>query len=171
VSFPLATSTGINAFAGCTVLIAVSFPLATSIGGNAFSSCAALTTVDFPLATTTGESAFYNCTALTTVSFPELISLGNSAFYQCTALTTVSFPKLTTIGDYPFRNTGDKTLTIILPQAAPALSSIGIIFDTYAKTVIIKTPASRTGYDATWETNFKKAFGNSATVTLSFENL
>jgi hypothetical protein len=31
--------------------------------------------------------------------------------------------------------------------------------ESYTKTVTVKAPANRTGYDSSWEENFKKAFG------------
>jgi hypothetical protein len=44
--------------------------------------------------------------------------------------------------------------------------------DTYSKTVTIRTPPGRTGYNSSWQSDFKsKPFGNNVTVTLIFEEV
>jgi hypothetical protein len=162
---------GEYAFYGCTALTEVDFPLAQTIGTQAFYDCTALTEASFPLAQTTGNYAFYRCTALTEVDFPLAESIGALAFYGCTVLTDASFPAVTSIGARAFHNTGTAALTLTLPKAAPSVSAGSLSSNTYSKTVTIKTPADSTGYDTTWETNFKKAFGGNATITLKFEDL
>ena len=105
------------------------------------------------------------------MSFPLAASIRFEAFYGCTGLTSASFPKLTSIEGHAFSNTGTKALTLTLPKAAPTVSSESLYTSSYSKAVTVKTPASRTGYDSTWEANFKKAFGASGTITLSFADL
>jgi hypothetical protein len=83
-------------------------------------------------------------------------------------LETVSLPAATGIGAYAFHSTGSAALTITLPKAAPAVGYTEWS-ETYTKTVTIKTPADRTGYDNAWEADFKKTFGEDATITLVFE--
>ena len=102
VSFPLATTIGIEAFYFCISLTTASFPMATSIGNVAFYYCSSLTTVSFPLATTIGYWDFYDCTSLTTVSFPLATEIGYSAFWNCSSLINVSFPMATSIRDMAF---------------------------------------------------------------------
>jgi hypothetical protein len=70
-----------------------------------------------------------------------------------------------------FSKTGSQALTIILPANAPQVEETGYYIDRFSKTVTIKTPAGRTGYNTRWETSFKKAFSLSATITFVFENL
>jgi hypothetical protein len=91
-------------------------------------------------------------------------------FYGCTGLTTVDLPEATYIGSYAFQNTGTTPLAITLPKAAPSLSSIGYSFNDYSKMVTVKTPADRTGYDASWQHNFKVFFSH-ADVTLAIEKI
>jgi hypothetical protein len=43
--------------------------------------------------------------------------------------------------------------------------------DAYSKTVTIKAPPGGSGYDSSWNADFKKAFGASADITLQFEQL
>jgi hypothetical protein len=81
----------------------------------------------------------------------------------------VSLPVATDIGRFAFYNTGDTALEIILPKAAPVVSGDTWFGDTtYTKTVTIKTPAGRTGYNNAWEADFKKTFGGNATITLYY---
>jgi hypothetical protein len=82
------------------------------------------------------------------------------------------------IGRGAFNSTGgDKELTLTLPVAAPQVAEGSWdIQETFTKAVTIKTPAGRTGYDGTWQDNFKKAFGVdyesfTVTINLSFEDL
>jgi hypothetical protein len=49
-------------------------------------------------------------------------------------------------------------------------------YSSFTKTVTIKTPANRTGYDTGWQANFKKAFGiscgsNTVNITLTIETI
>jgi hypothetical protein len=170
-SFPAETSIGEGAFSGCTALTTVSFPAATTIGEGAFSGCTALTTVSFPAATSIGEDAFYGCTALTTASFLAATTIGNGAFYGCTGLTTASFRAATSIGDYVFYGCTGLT-EVTLPQAAPTIPEGSSNDGVYSRTVTVKTPADRTGYDEPWQTNFKALFGqNGEVTTVSFQDL
>jgi hypothetical protein len=170
-NFPQAASIGTGAFDWCEALTTVNFPQAVSIGTRAFERCTALTTANFPQAASIGDAAFEWCTALTTADFPKATSIGKRAFFCCNALETADFPKVETIGMYAFSETGAKALTITLPRAAPEISNEAYSNPKgYSKTVTIKTPSGRTGYDAEWEANFKKALGSSeATITLIFE--
>jgi hypothetical protein len=114
--------------------------------------------------------AFIGCSALTTANFPQATSIGNNAFSGCSALETANFPQVTSIGYGAFSDTGGTALTITLPQTAPAVSSVDTSSNsTDSKTVTISTPADRTGYDPAWEADFKKAFGNRATITLEYQ--
>jgi chitodextrinase len=173
VSLSEVTTIGGYAFQNCANLTTVTFPKAVSIGETAFRGCSSLITVSIPLAATIGNFAFRDCSSLVAVSFPEASSIGNSVFWGCSSLTTASFPKLVSFGNYPFLNTGGGTaLAITLPQTAPTLASTSFASDdAYAKTVTVKTPAGRTEYDETWESNFKLAFGNNATIALTIEDL
>jgi hypothetical protein len=172
VNFPAVVSIGSNAFSLCKALTTVNFPEATSIGVYAFQNCTALTTVSLRAAVSVGELAFQNCTALTTVSLPAAVSIGDQAFRQCTALTTVSLPKVTSIGELAFYKTGTTALTITLPQAAPTVVERRLYASvTYSKTVTIKTPAGRTGYDDGWVKRSRTSFGDDAAIDLIFEDL
>jgi hypothetical protein len=200
VSLPVATSIG-GSFSGCTALTTVSFPVALSIGSYTFRSCTALTTVSLPMATSIGDCVFFNCTALTTMSLPAATSIGHRAFDDCTVLTTVSLPAATSIGDRVFFDCTALTtvdlpvvvsmgsevflgtdstaaLTITLPRAAPTLGLYEYIFSStsFTKTVTVKAPADRTGYDAAWQDKLKKAFGisgggHTVTINLIFRDL
>jgi hypothetical protein len=163
-------SIGGGAFFGCTSLSTVSLPQATSIGDGAFRSTD-LSTVSLPLAASIGDEAFSYCTSLSTVSLPLALSIGDGAFNACTSLSTVELPQAVSIGVSAFWDTEFAALSITLPQAAPAVSGASDSSYTYNKTVTIRTPADRTGYDAPWETNFKKAFGSYATITLNYEDI
>jgi hypothetical protein len=168
VSLFSATTIGDNAFNGCTSFYGVNLPKATSIGDSAFYNCDDLATADFPLATSIGVSAFSYCTSLATVDIPAAASIGQFAFMGCTGLTTVNLPAATDIGHSAFYQTGTAALTLTLPQAAPMMEVISLIGSPYSKDVTIRTPASRTGYDGAWPDNFKKAFGQNATVNLYY---
>jgi hypothetical protein len=168
VSLPAATSIGDSAFHTCSSLTTADFPAVTSIGFSAFSGCAALTTVSLPAATDIGTSTFSDCGNLTTVSLPTATSIGDSAFSYCVNLTTVSLSAVTSIGSNAFYDTGTAALTIDLPKAAPMLGWGSGSGDTYTKSVTVRTPPDKSGYDS-WEANFKSAaFGYNATITLTF---
>jgi hypothetical protein len=195
VNLPKVETIGNYAFGDCTALEIVDCPAAISIGSYAFDDCIALEEVTFgitsissnsnifsssykttlkkvnlPKAVTIGDNAFYECTALIEVDFPEAQTIGKGAFTGCTALETVNLPAATSIGQPAFLNTGGTTaLTITLPIAAPSLANTAYTSETYSKTVTIKTPSGRTGYDSTWESRFKYTFGNNAAITLIFE--
>jgi hypothetical protein len=118
------------------------------------------------------EALFRYFTALKEVSGANIKTIGNYAFYNCHYLTTANFPAATSIGLGAFLYTGTTALTITLPKAAPTMVvSYVDTPSTYSKAVTIKTPAGKTGYDDTWQTNFKSNFGSGATITLSFEDL
>jgi hypothetical protein len=135
-----------------------------------FMQFTSLKTVRGSAVTIIGDWTFRFCHALTTADFPQVTSIGDYAFDGCAALTTVDFPLVTSIGRDAFQNTGNKTLVITLPQNAPILSSGNSSSYTYSKTVTIKTPAGRTGYDSAWESLFKAAFDTQASITLIFED-
>jgi hypothetical protein len=170
VSFGAVTSISIS-FSGCTALTTVDFPKATSIGDYTFRDCTALTIVSFPEVTSIGYQAFSGCTSLATVDFPAVTDIGYGSFYGCTALTTASFPAVTSIGRDAFYNTGNAPLTIYLPKAAPSVIGSNLSSDTYSKTVTIRTPADRTGFDSAWHTSFQDTFGLYVDITLVFEEL
>jgi hypothetical protein len=66
---------------------------------------------------------------------------------------------VTSIGNQAFRTRSAVSLTVTLPKAAPAMSYSGLNSSYYyTKTVTIKTPAGKTGYNTTWENNFKSSF-------------
>jgi hypothetical protein len=150
-----------------TSLKSVTGSTVTTIGNNAFSSCAALARVDFPEARSIGNYAFASCTALATVDFPEVVSINTGAFTSCTALATAKFPKAGSFQSYCFLSTKTTGLSLTLPKNAPSLGTEPGFSTAYTKTVTIKVPAGSTGYDATWKTNFKKAFGETADIELS----
>jgi hypothetical protein len=143
--------------------------VAVSIGGNAFDRITSLTSVSFPKATTIGGAAFIYCTGLTSVSFPEALSIGSSAFSGCTGLSSASFPKVTSIATQAFQDTGTVSLTITLPQNAPQVSSTSTGSNSYAKSVTVKTPANRIGYDTYWQSYFKGTFSSKASINLTFQ--
>jgi hypothetical protein len=177
IGYPLASGTvtlnGITAvadyaFEGCVDMGAgtgmdlqtVNLPDATTIGDYAFFYCILLETVSLPAAVTIGVHAFSYCSALETVSLPAAAAIGDYAFAECDALHTVNLPAVTTIGQGVFDRPGEDPLTVTLPKAAPLVALTGSNSDsTFTKTVTVKAPANRTGYDSTWEENFKKAFG------------
>jgi hypothetical protein len=173
VNLPEVASIDDWAFAGCTFLPTVDIPKVETIGYNAFIDCTNLTEVDFPVATSIDDQAFANCTSLETVNLPAATDIGLTAFGGCTSLETVKLPVLASIDYFAFWRTGTKALTITLPEAAPRIDVVvGEDFEAYAKTVTIKLPVDRTGYDATWKETFKtKMFGDSATIDLRFEDL
>jgi hypothetical protein len=172
VSLPSATDIGYQAFYGYADLKTVSLPAATSIGEYAFYDCAALTELSLPAAAAIGIWAFSDCAVLAKVNLPAAASIGDNAFYECSALTEVSLPSVTTIGERAFRSAGATTLAITLPKAAPRITSSSFLPDTgQSKTITIKTPAGKTGYDAAWETAFKTTFHTSGAITLNFEDL
>jgi hypothetical protein len=134
-----------------------------------YPSAASVITVDG--ITAIGGSAFEGYTALTEASFPAVTFISRFAFRGCTALIEVSFPAATSINSGVFYDTGPTPLTLPLPQTAPTVFDYDTSHTTYSKTVTIKTPSGRIGYDAEWETDFKKAFGENATITLVFKDL
>lgn len=76
-------------FYQCAKLVTVSFPVATSIGVNAFYYCTWLSNLDFPEVTSIGNNAFYECSDLEMADFPAVTSIGNAAFSRCDELTTL----------------------------------------------------------------------------------
>jgi hypothetical protein len=187
VSFPVTLTTiGESIFAGCTGLTSITVDpanpaykhsddhrmLLTTDGTILIAYPTASGTVILPGITIIGARAFQDCTSLSSVSLPSATIIGKEAFKACTALTTVSLPSATTIGEAAFLATGTGGLTLTLPQAAPTVEvSSAYTTAPYTKSVIIKTPALRTGYDGTWPDNFKTVFGQNATIDLSFEEL
>jgi hypothetical protein len=142
----------------------------TGIGQFAFAECSSLTTVNLPAATNIGQFAFAYCPSLTTVNLPAATNIGGAAFVDCPSLTTVNLPAAASLGDMVFSGAGTKALTVTLGRNAPALTGNppGAIKTT--KTVIIRRPASNTGYDAAWQNTFKKSFGKNAVITLVFQD-
>ncbi|MDR3160862.1 MAG: leucine-rich repeat domain-containing protein [Spirochaetaceae bacterium] len=150
-----------------TSLKSVTGSTVTTIGNYAFSYvCTALVTVDFPEARSIGEYAFASCTALATVDFPEVVSINTAAFISCTALATAKFPKAGSLQSHCFLRTETMGLSLTLPKNAPSLGTVAGSTYAYTKTVTIKVPTGSTGYDETWQTNFKKAFGKDANIQL-----
>jgi hypothetical protein len=192
VSLPASlTSIDGNPFIGCTGLANITVDgdnstykhsddhtmLLNKAGTTLFSYPTAEGAVTLNGITSIGVAAFSGCTDLTSVFFPDATSIsydatspGHGAFDNCTALTTASFPKAASIGGHVFRNTGTTALTITLGTTAPTVSTSTDVSGTYSKTVTIKAPSGRTGYDGTWPDNFKKAFGTGTTVTLNIED-
>lgn len=159
VTLNTVTSISDSAFHGCYTLISVDLPAVTSVGDWAFAWCDALTTVNLPKALSIGDYAFISSDVLITVNLPAVTFVGANAFAHCYTLTTVSLPAVTSIGAYAFGNTGYyQNLTFILPQVAPTITT-GFRMDyNYSKTIIIKTPADRTGYDTDWQEKFEHTF-------------
>jgi hypothetical protein len=176
VSLPAVTGIGNYAFYYCTALETISLPAATSIGYYAFSNTA-LSSVSLPAAYSISGYAFFDCTALSSVSLPAATDILGNAFRGCTALETVSLPAATNINAAVFQETGSQSLTITLPQVAPSVTfTYSNTATAFTKYVTIQTPAGRTGYDTTWQDDFKKAFGvsyggNFVTIHLSFTDL
>jgi hypothetical protein len=169
VDFPAAETIGQSAFDECSSLTTVYFPAAETINAYAFSKCSSLTTVDFPAVTSIDVRAFSECSSLTTASFPAATSIGRYAFSKCSSLTTASFPAVTSIDVDVFAETGPTALTIDLPQAAPMVATgLGYSSGGYAKSVTIKTPADKTGYNDDWEYRFKREAFPGDDVTLTF---
>jgi hypothetical protein len=171
VNLPMVETIGQNAFYGCTALVEVDFPKATSIGQNAFYGCTGMVDVNLPKATSIGWRTFNGCPSLATVDLAEATSIDGWAFDGCTALKEVNLPMVEYIESTAFYETGSQALTITLPKVAPSLDDGAVISSTYSKTITIKTPAGRTGYDDSyWEHQFKFQFGGSgAAITLIFE--
>jgi hypothetical protein len=185
ISLPASlTSIGDNPFQRCANLAAITVDSANTVYKHSGDKKMLLTkdettliayptasgAVTMPSITTLGAYAFAY-TTITGVTLPDVTSIGNSAFCICTALATAEFPAATSIDREAFINTGTATLTLTLPQAAPTVVSGYVGSNTYSKSVIIKTPASLSGYDSTWETSFKTVFGMNATIDLTFEVL
>jgi hypothetical protein len=169
--FPKVTSIGDQAFSNCDDLPTAYFPAVTSIGIQAFYHCDDLAAVDFPKAASIGDWAFQGCGILDTADLPRATSIGKYAFRNCTALATADLSAVTSIGENAFFDTGGTALTVTLPLAAPAVSATGITGTPPTKAVTIKTPVPRTGYDPVWETTFKLAFGQGATINLNYVNI
>jgi hypothetical protein len=149
----------------------VNFPAAASIGLDCCDDFSASSTVNLPAAVNIGQFAFSDCPSLTTVNLPAATSIGNGVFVGCPSLTTVNLPAATSIGIFVFSGTGTKTLTITLGRNAPALTGDpGKGTMATNKTIIIRRPASNTGYDAAWQNAFKKSLGKNAVVTLVFQD-
>jgi hypothetical protein len=177
------TSIGFNPFTYCINLTTITVDsnnsqfssrngmLLDKAGTTLYGYPSASGTVTLSDITSIGDSAFFECTNLISVNFPEASSIGDDAFADCTSLTTANFPLVTSIGVCAFYGIGNKALSITLPQNAPTLSFATSSPNFYSKTVTVKTPAGRTGYDAAWEDLFKAAFGTGASITLNFENL
>jgi hypothetical protein len=170
VNIPSAASIGESAFAGCIGLFLVELP-ASSIGNYVFNGCTSLTSVTLSSATDIGNYVFRDCTNLFSVDLSSAGTIGHDVFRGCTNLFSVDLAAVTAIGSSAFLNTGTTTLTITLPQSAPTVVVSTPSSNTYSKTVIIKTPALRIGYDGTWPADFKLGFGSSADITLTIEEL
>jgi uncharacterized repeat protein (TIGR02543 family) len=96
---------------------------------------------------------FRRFTNLANMRGDNITTIEQYAFAYCTSLTTVSFPEAISIGYWAFANTGAGALTISLPQNAPSIGETENEWsETYIKTVTIRTPAGRIGYDDAWQT-------------------
>jgi len=143
------TTINVQAFDGCSMLVAVNIPgSVTRIDNDAFESCSQLTSVTIPgSVTSVGIYMFENCYALTnavlnpgvtwignymfdgcmmlsSVSIPASVTaIGKSAFNNCFSLPSVTIPAhVTSIGDYAF--TGCSSLnTLCIPNS---VTSIGM---------------------------------------------
>jgi hypothetical protein len=183
VSLPAVENIGIFAFTGAG-LTSVNLPASlTGTLVNPFKGCVNLVDIQVDssnssykgeggmLLNKAGDTLIAYPGASGMVVVPEVTAVGPFAFSGCTALTSVILPKVTNIGVSAFSGTGTAALTVVLPQAAPGITGLTESVDPYSKTVTIKTPAGRTGYDTVWQASFRGTFGNGATVTLNFEDL
>ena len=175
VSFPKVTSIpggnfgsiggSAGVFRNCTSLSSVSIPNATDIGSYAFLGCTSLTNVSFPNATSIGQGAFYN-SGLTNISFLKVTNIGGSAFYGCTNLSNVTLNLVTSIGGDAFASTGNRALTITMGWVVPTVGSGMFSGVSSAKNVTVRIPTGATGYDTTWQNNFK---GGNSNINLTMQ--
>ena len=98
----------------------------TSTGGNAFYGCSSLAEISLPASLTSiGDSAFQRCSSLAKVLNLEntkVTSIDNGAFRYCTSLAEITFPaSLTSIGAFAFQ--GCKLSHIILPEGVTSISN------------------------------------------------
>ena len=176
-SFPNATSIGASAFYGCTSLTSVSFPKVTSIGDSAFynNGLTTISATSFPEALSISNASFQGCTGLTSVSFPKVTSIANGnsisvegAFYGCTSLSNVTLNVITSIGSWAFAGTGNRALTITVGWVAPTVGSNSNMFSgvSTAKNVTVRYPTGASGFDTTWQNNFR---GGNSNVNLTMQ--
>jgi hypothetical protein len=164
-SFPNVVTIGEAVFRD-TYLAEANFPKAESLGANAFGQTL-LIKVSLPNAVTFGNAVFIDCTVLETVDLPSMEVLPSSyTFKRCTALHTVNLPKLKNVGSQTFAETGGTALTITMGATAPTVKTAQKPFTGVKvnKTVTVRVPEGATGYDSTWQTNFKK---DSTKITLT----
>jgi hypothetical protein len=102
------------------------------------------------------------------VSLPEATTIDPGAISGCIALTTVNIPRATSIGATVFQNTGTQDLTVTLRNTTPSVGALIFNGVTAAKTVTVLVPAGATGYNSSWETNFK---GGNSNITLDIQSL
>jgi hypothetical protein len=166
------TTLGVRAFTYCTGLTTVTLPASlTAIGDNPFSGCTNLTNLivdvgnpDYKaengmLLTKDGATLISCPSGSGTVTLDGVTTIGGWAFADCTALTEVNLPSAEDIGVNAFYRTGTDTLIVTLPADAPTVAAGDNAYATYSRTVTVKAPAVRTGYNGAWESKFKTAFG------------
>ena len=86
---PDATSIGMYAFYGCSLLAAIALPSGvTSIGTFAFQNCTSLTSINIPDGVKSIQSnVFRTCSSLAAIALPSgVTSIGTSAFFGCSKL-------------------------------------------------------------------------------------
>lgn len=91
------TSTGTNAFSGCSNLLSVSIPSSmTCIEDMTFNGCNNLISISIPNSVTCiGYTAFRDCTSLTSIFIPSSVSfMGIGAFEGCLSLSSVHISDL-----------------------------------------------------------------------------
>ena len=98
----------------------------TSTGGNAFYGCSSLAEISLPASLTSiGDSAFQRCSSLAKVLNLEntkVTSIDQYVFRYCTSLAEITFPaSLTSIGAFAFQ--GCKLSHIILPEGVTSISN------------------------------------------------
>jgi hypothetical protein len=88
------------------------------------------------------------------------------AFRNCTSLSSVTLNMVTSIGSRAFAGTGNTALTITMGWVAPTVGSDMFTGVSAAKNVTVRYPTGASGYNATWESNFR---GGNNNITLTMQ--
>ena len=144
----------------------------TSIGNHAFANCGNLNSIQLPSSITCiGDYAFWG-SGLIAITLPlGLDSIGAYAFYHCSSLTSIELPTpLKFIGSNAFEGCSG-ILTITIPTNVKKILSHAFYACDNLLTVRINSDYIVSSGDFTYDSNFRKIFGEQVTSYILGDNI